>query len=103
MPSPAADRHMKITRLFTSELESRDGSKFFTNFFPSIIQMKMCSAKVVYEVDVVELPEDAPGCYWAWWDLKKCEFHHTSSHKMGVQICVGENTVDFCGGKGQIG
>jgi hypothetical protein len=49
--------------------------------------MRMCGAKVVYLVDVIELPAEEPGCYWSWWDAKDKRFNHTNSHKGGVTIC----------------
>jgi hypothetical protein len=66
----------------------REGDSTYSCFFPALVHMRMCGAKAVYLVDVIELPAEEPGCYWAWWDLERDpQFHYTNSNKMGVTIC----------------
>jgi hypothetical protein len=64
-----------------------DNKTFWSCFFPSLVQMRMCGAKQVHLFKVTELEAPQPGCYWSWWDAEEKRFNHTNSHKAGVEIC----------------
>ena len=71
------EANVKQTRLYCQKSTGHKGNKYYANFFPSIMQVRMCQdarhPEPILSCLVTEAKE-TPDSYWAWWDEKDQRF-----------------------------
>lgn len=75
-------------------------SGVYSNFYGSLIQMRLCGSGPFFEVDIIA---DEDGDYYTWHSTEKDRFHFTNSHEIGVEICFTYGSaVETKRGRGKI-
>jgi len=73
---------MKQTKLFCHKVNNK-----YMDFYPSVIQVKMCGDEEVIKVIVREAQESETPTHYGWWDNEDQEFSMIYSRILEVKMC----------------
>lgn len=59
----------------------------FWHIYPTPERVKLCGVTQPVKVDVAEIPEPKPGCYWGWRPSKGQALHHIYPDHGLVKMC----------------
>jgi len=85
----AAGKVSGVTRLIAEEFEDHLGQTRFRHFFPSLMQLRMCSADEarLYEVEIAAGTHSDPGGYWGWWENEGRRWAWVFGSKVQCEVC----------------
>ena len=85
---------MKSSVQYCQQYESRHplGVLYFTHFMPDPHVTRLYDDEKPVFKALVEECEEAPDCYWSWWEEKDQEFQFTAYWKGAVEMCFPYGT-----------